>query len=136
MHEAEKLSLEQIQAFLDARQAIRFEGESRQQIYRWIEQGLGRQEYHQQSRQVRGWLRPYLAKMTGLSRAQITGWIARYRKSGSLQPAGIASRNATPAPISNCWPKSMRPMRTWVVPPRAGFSSGNTASTASPSMSG
>jgi len=86
VHEAEKLSLEQIQAFLDARQAIRFEGESRQQIYRWIEQGLGRQEYHQQSRQVRGWLRPYLAKMTGLSRAQITGWIARYRKSGSLQP--------------------------------------------------
>ena len=69
MHEAEKLSLEQIQAFLDARQAIRFEGESRQQIYRWIEQGLGRQEYHQQSRQALSLLRRYLAKMTGLSRA-------------------------------------------------------------------
>ena len=44
MHEAEKLSLEQIQAFLDASQAIRFEGETRKQIYRWIEQVLGRQE--------------------------------------------------------------------------------------------
>ena len=86
MHEAEKRSLEQIQAFLDASQAIRFEGESRKQIYRWIEQVLGRQEYHQPSRQVRGWLRRYLAKMTGLSRAQITGLIAGYRKSGSLQP--------------------------------------------------
>jgi predicted DNA-binding transcriptional regulator AlpA len=86
VHEAEKLSLEQIQAFLDASQAIRFEGESRKQIYRWIEQVLGRQEYHQPSRQVRGWLRRYLAKMTGLSRAQITRLIARYRKSGSLQP--------------------------------------------------
>jgi hypothetical protein len=62
VHEAEKLSLEQIQAFLDARQAIRFEGESRKQIYRWIEQVLGRQEYHQPSRQARGWLRRYLAR--------------------------------------------------------------------------
>src|ERR1700756_5567854 len=86
MHEEEKRSLEQIQAFLDASQASRLEGESRKQIYRWIEPVLGRQEYHQPSRQVRGWLRRYLAKMTGLSRAQITGLIAGYRKSGSLQP--------------------------------------------------
>jgi transposase len=87
VHEAEKLSLEQIEAFLNASQAIRFEGETQEQIYHWIEQVLGRQEYHQQSRQARGLLRSYLAKMTGLSRAQVTRLIARYRKSGSLQPA-------------------------------------------------
>ncbi len=33
MHEAEKLSLEQIQAFLSASEAMRFEGETQQQIY-------------------------------------------------------------------------------------------------------
>ena len=87
MHEAEKLSLEQIEAFLNASQDIRFEGETQQQIYHWIEQVLSRQEYHQQSRQARGLLRSYLTKMTGLSRAQVTRLIARYRKSGSLQPA-------------------------------------------------
>jgi transposase InsO family protein len=87
VHEAEKLSLEQIEAFLNASQEIRFEGETQQQIYHWIEQVLSRQEYHQQSRQARGLLRSYLTKMTGLSRAQVTRLIARYRKSGSLQPA-------------------------------------------------
>jgi hypothetical protein len=40
VHEAEKLSLDQIQAFLQASQTIRFEGESRSQVYHWIEQVL------------------------------------------------------------------------------------------------
>jgi transposase InsO family protein len=87
VHEAEKLSLEQIRAFLSASEAIRFEGETQLQIYHWIEQVLGRQEYHQQNRPARGLLRSYLTKMTGLSRAQVTRLIARYRKSGSLQLA-------------------------------------------------
>ena len=87
MHEAEKLSLGQIQAFLSASETIRFKGETQAQIYHWIEQVLGRQEYHQQSRPARGLLRNYVVKMTGLSRAQVTRLIARYRKSGSLQPA-------------------------------------------------
>jgi transposase len=87
VHEAEKLSLEQIQAFLNASETIRFEGETQAQIYHWIEQVLGRQEYHRQSRSGRGLLRNYVAKMTGLSRAQVTRLIARYRKTGSLQPA-------------------------------------------------
>jgi transposase InsO family protein len=87
VHEAEKLSLGQIQAFLNASETIRFEGETQAQIYHWIEQVLGRQEYHQQSRPARGLLRNYVAKMTGLSRAQVTRLIARYRQSGSLQSA-------------------------------------------------
>src|ERR1019366_8066763 len=87
MHEAEQLSLEQIEAFLNASQGIRFEGETQAQIYHWIEQVLCQQEYHKQGRRARGLLRCYLAKMTGLSRAQVTRLIGRYGKSGSLQPA-------------------------------------------------
>src|SRR5450756_1427716 len=113
---AEQKSLEQIQAFLNASQEIRFEGETQPQIYHWIEQVLGRQEYHQQSRPARGLLRSYLTKMTGLSRAQVTRLIARYRKSGSLQPthptAVIVFRSAILAPTSNCWLPSMQPTRT------------------------
>lgn len=87
MHEAEKLSLEQIEAFLNASDEIRFEGETQAQIYHWIEQVLRRQQYDQQSRRARGLLRRYVVKMTGLSRAQVTRLIARHRKSGSLRPA-------------------------------------------------
>jgi transposase len=87
VHEAEKLSLGQIQAFLSASETIRFEGETQAQNYHWIEQVLGRQEYHQQNRSTRGLLRNYVTKMTSLSRAQVTRLIARYRKTGALQSA-------------------------------------------------
>jgi len=86
VHEAEKLSLDQIRAFLQASQSIRFEGESRSQVYHWIEQVLCLQQYHQQSRGARGLIRLYLAKMTGRSRAQVTRLITRYRRHGTVQP--------------------------------------------------
>ena len=87
MHEAEKLSLDQIGAFLNASEEIRFEGENRQQVYGWVEQVLRQQHYPQQGRKARGLLRRYLEKMTGLSRAQVTRLIAHYRAKGELQPA-------------------------------------------------
>lgn len=87
MHEAEKLSLDQIEAFLNASQVIRFEGKNRQQVYGWVEQVLRRQQYPQQGRQAPGLVRRYLEKMTGLSRAQVTRLIARYRANGEIQPA-------------------------------------------------
>jgi predicted DNA-binding transcriptional regulator AlpA len=95
VHEAEKLSLDQIRAFLQASQTIRFEGESRPQVYHWIEQVLCLQQYHQQSRGARGLIRLYLAKMTGLSRAQVTRLIARYRTRGTVQP-GVYRRHRFP----------------------------------------
>ena len=86
MHEAEKLSLDQIEAFLNASEEIRFEGENREQVYGWVEQVLRLQQYQKQSRKARGLLRRYVEKMTGLSRAQVTRLIARYRANGGLQP--------------------------------------------------
>ena len=86
MHEAEKLNLEQIAAFLQACEDIRFEDQTQGQVYQWIERLLRRQQYAQQSRKARGLLRCYVAKMTGLSRAQVTRLIARYRAQSELQP--------------------------------------------------
>ena len=54
-----------------------------EQVYHWIEQVLC-QQYQQHGRQARGLVRRYLAKMTGLSRAQVTRLIGRYRQSGSI----------------------------------------------------
>lgn len=85
MHEAEQLSLDQIQAFLKASEGIRFEGKTRKQIYTWVEKVLVHHPYPQQGRRVRGLLRQYLEKMTGLSRAQVTRLIQRYRKKGKIQ---------------------------------------------------
>jgi hypothetical protein len=73
------------QAFLEASQEIRFEGKTREEIYQWVEKVLVHHEYQQQGRQVRGLLRQYLQKMTGLSRAQVTRLIARQRQGGKVE---------------------------------------------------
>ena len=88
MHEAEKLSLDQIEGFLKASEAIRFEGEHREQVYGWVERLLRQQQYQKQGRKARGLLRRYLEKMTGRSRAQVTRLIARYRVHGEVQAVG------------------------------------------------
>jgi len=84
VHAAEQLSLDQIRAFLQASQGIRFEGKTREQIYAWVEKVLLHHQYRQQKRAVRGVLRRYLEKMTGLSRAQVTRLIERYWESGTV----------------------------------------------------
>ena len=86
MHEAEKLSLEAIGRFVAASEGIRFESQDRKQVYRWVERLLVEQEYAGQDKAVRGLLRRYVEKMSGLSRAQVTRLIARYTATGRVQP--------------------------------------------------
>jgi len=86
MHEAEKLNLDQIEAFLRASEEILFEGKTQAQIYQWIEQVMRAQQYAQQGRRARGLLRQYVGKMTGLSRAQVARLIRRFVVEGELQP--------------------------------------------------
>ena len=85
MHAAEQLTLDQIRAFLQASEGIRFEAKTKQEIYQWIENALVHHQYQQQGRKVRGLLRQYLEKMTGLSRAQVTRLIQRYQQSGKVK---------------------------------------------------
>ena len=49
-----------------------------------MERLLVRQEYYQQGKAVRGLVRRYIEKMTGLSRAQVTRLIARCTASGRV----------------------------------------------------
>src|SRR5450759_3675163 len=78
MQDGEKLSLERIQAFMEASEEVHFEGKRRQEVYDWITLLLRRQDYRRQGKGVRGLLRSYVAKMTGRSRAQVTRLIGRY----------------------------------------------------------
>jgi hypothetical protein len=85
MEDTEKLSLEQIRAFLQASQEVRFEATRRQEMYEWVTRMLCYQEYWKQKRANKGLLRQFAATMTGLSRAQVTRLIARYIKDGQVQ---------------------------------------------------
>src|SRR5260370_2433979 len=70
-----------------SQRAMRFEGETRQQVYPWMERVLCQQQYHQQGRAARGLVRRYVGKMTGLSRAPVTRLIARYERCGRIEVA-------------------------------------------------
>lgn len=88
MKNGERLSLEQIQAFLKASEEFRFEASKRKEIYEWVTRTLVEQEYSGQAREAKGVLRQYLGKMTGLSRAQVTRLIGRYHESGMVKERG------------------------------------------------
>jgi hypothetical protein len=85
VQQAEKLSLEQIRAFLEASEEVQFEGEKREEIYRWISETLQHHSYGKQDRAGRGLLRRYVTKLTGLSRAQVTRLIGRYLECGEVK---------------------------------------------------
>ena len=72
--------------FVAASEEIRFESQSRQQVYGWLERVLVEQEYALRGKAARGLVRRYVEKMTGLSRAQVTRLIARYTATGRVQP--------------------------------------------------
>ncbi len=85
MENTEELSLEQIRAFLQASQEVRFEATQREEIYDWLTRTLCHQQYWKQKRAAKGLLRQYFERMTGLSRAHVTRLIARYQKDGQVR---------------------------------------------------
>jgi transposase InsO family protein len=78
MQAGERLSLEQIRAFLEASDEVGFQGRNRGEVYDWVNQTLRQQGYRELKRSGRGLVRRYLEKTTGLSRAQITRLIALF----------------------------------------------------------
>src|SRR5512137_2472961 len=80
MEESKELSLEQIRAFLEASGEVRFQAQDRAELYGWVNQTLRQQDYSRLSRPAKGVVRCYLAKMTGLSRAQTARLIQTYQR--------------------------------------------------------
>ena len=85
MQDGERLSLVQIRAFLESSDELRFEASDRRELYEWVERTLVQQEYQRLTRQNKGLVRRYLAKMTGLGRAQVTRLIVQYRQRGEVR---------------------------------------------------
>jgi transposase InsO family protein len=87
MRDAERLSQEQILAFLEASQEHRFEGQQRADVYAWMMRTLRQQGYREQGKPMRGLLLRYLRKMTGLSRTQVTRLVAQYVEHSEVKEA-------------------------------------------------
>lgn len=96
MHEAEKLSLEQIRLLVSASEGLRFQSENREQMYGWVESVLIEHGYARQGKAARGLLRRYLEKMTGLSRAQVSRLIQGYNASGQVRVARYVRHRFAP----------------------------------------
>jgi hypothetical protein len=85
MDDSEATSLEQIRAFLAGSGEVRFDGQVREEVYAWTERTLVRHQYTSLNRAEKGLLRQYIARMTGMSRAQVTRLITLYGKSGRVK---------------------------------------------------
>ena len=96
VHEAEKLSLEQIRGFIAASEELRFASEDRVQRYAWVERVLLERQYASQGKAGRGLLHRYIEKMTGMSRAQVSRLIAGYAATGRVRIAAHRRRRFPP----------------------------------------
>jgi transposase InsO family protein len=82
----QRLSLEQMRAFLEASEEVGFKGRNREEVYGWVNEILRQQRYQELRRKARGLVRRYVGKMTGLSRAQTTRLVSLYLKGEEVKP--------------------------------------------------
>jgi transposase InsO family protein len=87
-----KLSLEEIRAFMAGTAPVEFAGQGRAERYGWVEQTLRQHDYQRLGRAGKGLLRQYVAKMTGLSRAQVARLIGSYVGQGKVKPKAYPRR--------------------------------------------
>ena len=85
MQNAESLSRDQIQQFLQSSEPIEFASGGRDERYLWVERVLVAQKYRGLGKGERGLVRAYLRKVTGLSEAQSTRLIRAFLDHGVVR---------------------------------------------------
>lgn len=78
-------TLAQVRAFVEGNAPVAFTLADRTAAHAWMTQTLQQFRYGHCSRPDKGLLRRYLAKVTGLSRAQLTRAIAQFRRDGAIE---------------------------------------------------
>lgn len=103
MEDGEKLSLEQIRAWLEAQGELEFQAQDRAEMYGWVDRTLRQQDYGHLNRAGKGLVRRYVARMTGRSRAQTARLIGVYQQGQEVKPCAYRrhrfARRYTPADI-------------------------------------
>ena len=120
IHTAGLQTLAQIRAFVDGNTPIAFTLTDRTAARQWMTHTLRRFHYPQLSRSDKGVLRRFLAKVTGLSRAQVpvalpsSVWKA-VSMTAAIRARQSLLRDVTPPLTSDCWRRWIRcmaPVRT------------------------
>jgi hypothetical protein len=97
-------TLDDVRGFLAGNQAVEIQTPNREAAYAFIAQSLSRFSYRRLGKADKGLMRAYLAKMTGLSRAQLTRLVARHQGGERLDdrrgpPARPFARRYTPEDV-------------------------------------
>ena len=92
MGDSEATSLEQIRAFLAEAGEVQFAGQGRREVYDWTERTLVRFGYGELGKAEKGLVGRYIARLTGLSRAQVTRLITSYTANGRAKAASYQRR--------------------------------------------
>lgn len=112
-------TLDQVRAFLEGNEPVDFKPRSRDEAYAFVQRTLARFGYARLGKADKGALRRFLAKTTGLSRAQLTRLARQYRDTGRIVDRRAAGRRrgpssaATPRPTSACSRTSTPPSARW-----------------------
>ncbi len=85
MNDRDIQTLDQVRAFLEGTEPVEFEVRGKAERYAWIEHTLGRFRYRQLARAERGVILRFLQRVSGLSRAQVTRLVRRYRRTGRVR---------------------------------------------------
>jgi transposase InsO family protein len=85
MKDGERLSLEQIRAFLEGSEEVRFAARNQEELYDWTERILREQHYADLGKVGKGLVRRYIAKVTGHSRAQVARLIRQFLDTGAVK---------------------------------------------------
>jgi transposase InsO family protein len=85
MKDEELVGLEQMQAFLEGSEEVRFRAGNRKELYSWVERILRARNYPDLSKAGKGLVRRFIAKVTGLSRAQTARLIGKYVDDGCVR---------------------------------------------------
>ena len=78
-------TLDQVRAFVEGSGAVDFTGADRESVYEFVRRALVRLDYAGLGKSDKGLVRRYLAKVTGLSRAQLTRLIGQHRETGRIE---------------------------------------------------
>ena len=98
-------TLDQVRAFVEGSEAVDFAGAERESVYEFVRRALVRLGYERLGKSDKGLVRRSLAKVTGLSRAQLTRLIGQHRETGRIEdrrggaPACPFERRSTRADI-------------------------------------
>ena len=86
MQQGKSLTLEAMRRFLEGSEDLEFHAEGAKQVYPWVGELLQARSYDRLGKADRGLVKRFLETITGLSRAQLTRLIGRWRREGRLQP--------------------------------------------------